>query len=614
MADELVEIRHFLEQLPPFDLLESNILDDVINHIEIIYLREGSQLPPPESPSNSLYIVRRGALTYLGQDRALLGKYGEGDLCTVFINDNDANIQVSTDEDSLLYLIPQAVIEPLIMQDADVQAYFSKTASERLNHRMNKAHDDAVISSSLMNNPVSDFFHSPVATVGADQTIQTVAQKMTELDFSCLVVTNQDDMAVGIVTDKDIRRRCVAQGVPSDLPVSKIMTTSLLTLEANANAFDALAMMTSRKIHHLPITQHGQVIGMLTITDLMHYAEQNAINITRQIRKATDLDELGQISRLLPKLQERMTKLGHSANHISRSMSAITNAITIKLIELAETLFGQAPVNYAWLAAGSQARGEQLAYSDQDNALIIERALNEQEDAWFSKFAHYVCDGLALCGFVHCPGQVMVSNEKWRQPQQVWHKYFQQWITTPEPKALMHSSIFFDLTTVYGDSQLLESVRQKMLAQTQKSSLFIAHLSKNALQLKPPLGFFRDFVLVQNGDNKSSLDLKHNGIAPIVDLARIYALSEGVDEVSTLARLKKVGGTKSLSQGEADNLIDAFEFLTLLKVEHQARLMSENKPIDNFIQPKMLSRLEREHLKDAFKVIKALQDNRQQVY
>ncbi|MFQ3195795.1 MAG: CBS domain-containing protein, partial [Colwellia sp.] len=357
--------------------------------------------------------------------------------------------------------------------------------------------------------------------------------------------------------------------------------------------------------------EYGELVAMVTITDLMNNEGHNAVNITSIIRKAGTINDLIRISKLLPKLQIRMAKLGTSADHVGKSISAITMAFTIRIIEMSEKINGKAPVPYAWLACGSQGRQEQLAHSDQDNALIISDDLRPEHEAWFENLASFVCDGLAACGFVLCPGDIMATNPKWRQPQKKWHKYFEQWVNTPSPQALLNGCVFFDLTTVHGDESLLNDVRVKLLKKTSGNSLFLAHMSRNALMLRPPLGFFRDFVLISDGDHKSSLDIKHNGIAPIVDLARIYALAEGIASVNTIERLQKAAGTPSISRESAANLIDAYEFLGILRLEHQANLLQANKEANNYLSPKKLSKLEREHLKDAFKVIKALQDSRQ---
>jgi CBS domain-containing protein len=622
MDTELSEIISFIKEIPPFDLLPCTIVDKLVREMSISYVRAGETLPPEGINDARLFILRKGALVYLTADKELIGKYGEGDICTVFCHEQqeeergaaNKKITVVTEEDTLLYTIPYLILKALVQDTPEVSAFFEQTAAQRLSKKVVKLNEEAIVASSLSNMSVKDFYHTPVATIAAKSSIQQAAIQMTEQGFSCLVVINDQDTtdsSVGIITDKDIRRRCVAQGLPIQNPVSDIMTKDITTLDINSSAFDALITMTSKHIHHLPITQQGILVGMVTVTDLINNEGHNAFNLTSIIRKAETIDELAQISQFLPQLQIRLTKLGTSADHIGKSISAITMAFTIRLIKMAEKIYGPAPVPYAWLSAGSQARQEQLAHSDQDNALIISNEMKNEDSQWFHDLATFVCDGLAVCGFIYCPGNIMASNTEWRQTQNGWQKYFDKWIDTPNPKALLNSSVFFDLNTVYGDHQLLDNVRKKMLVKTQRSSLFIAHLSANALQLRPPLGFFRDFVLKQNGKHKATLDLKHNGIAPIVDLARIFALSQGIPAVNTIDRIIQTAGTSSLTKASAANLVDAYEFLTTVRLEHQARQLQKGESPDNYVSPKEISKLEREHLKDAFKVIKALQDHQQ---
>lgn len=615
MDNELSEIYAFIGATAPFEQLSQETIINLVSHIEICYLTKGEFMPPKHMEEAYFYIVRKGALSYLDLDDTLLGKYGEKDICSVFAYpEKYADIKVQVDEDCLLYGIEKQAFLTSVIEFPHIIRFFEQSAEERLQTTVSSMHDEAVVNSSLSNTPIDQLYHSPAGSIEQSSTIKDTAERMTELGYSCLVVTDEQQQVKGIVTDKDFRRRCIAQGISPDQPISSIMTENITTLDIRNTAFDALINMTSRHIHHLPITKNGQLDGMLTITDLMHFEGQNAINVTSLIHKADSIQSLAEISQLLPKLQMKMAKLGTTAEQVGKSISAITMAFTIRLIELAEEQFGQAPVPFAWLSAGSQARQEQFAHSDQDNALIIDNSVTPEQMNWFEQLAQFVCDGLNACGFIYCPGQVMATNPKWCQTESVWHQYFQQWIDNPDPKALMHSSIFFDLATVYGEKSLLERVRASMLERTTQSSLFIAHMSKNALQHKPPLGFFRDFVLTSTGKDKKAMDLKHNGIAPIVDLARIYALSEGITSVNTIERLKLAAGSKSLTKGSCANLIDAFEFLGSLRLHHQANQLKAGNDPDNYLAPKEISRLEREHLKDAFKVIKTLQDNRQSVF
>lgn len=619
MDIELSEISSFIQRIPPFDSLPKSALARLVRELSINYVRKGETLPPEGIEEPRLYIVRKGALSCLSSDDELISRLGESDLCTEFCKQslhlpNDiqqrAPRQVKTDEDCLVYSLDSEVIRELGELYPSISDYFSYNSAQRLKQKMSKVNEEAVISSSLMNTSVSDFYHSPVAGIDASQSIQQAAIKMTEQSFSCLVVLDNNSF-IGIVTDKDIRRRCVAEGLPITTSICEIMTRDVSTIDVKSNAYDALMAMTAKHIHHLPVTKQGEVVGMVTVTDLMNNEGHNAINFSSIINKAKNLTELVEISDLLPKLQIRLAKLGASADHVGKSISAITMAFTKRLIDMAEEKYGPSPVPYAWLAAGSQARQEQLAHSDQDNGIIICDSMKPYDDAWFENLATFVCDGLADCGFIYCPGDIMATNPKWRQPKKVWQKYFDGWVDTPTPKALLNSSVFFDLETIYGDASLLDSVRTNLLKKTTKSSLFIAHLSKNALGLRPPLGFFRDFVLKQNGKHKATLDLKHNGIAPIVDLARIYALSQGISAVNTIERIKQAAGTPAITKSSAENLLDAYEFLGILRVKHQANKLVKGLEPDNYLSPKELSKLEREHLKDAFKVIKTLQDSRQ---
>jgi len=627
MDTELSEIYSFIQSIPPFDSLPKPALARLIRELNINYVRKDEYLPPKGINEPRLYIVRKGALSCLSNEEELVSRLGESDLCTEFckqslqLPDNKEpsegeptkKRQVRTDEDSLIYSLDAKILQDIGDKYPSVSDYFSHNSAERLKQKMSKVNEEAIISSTLMNTPVSNFYHTPVAGIDASQSIQQAAKQMTEQSYSCLVVLDNKS-CVGIITDKDIRRRCVAEGLPITTNICEIMTRDMSTIDIKDNAYDALMMMTAKHIHHLPVTKQGEVVGMVTVTDLMNNEGHNAVNFSSIIHKAKSLVELKEISDLLPKLQIRLAKLGASADHVGKSISAITMAFTKRLIEMAEERYGQSPVPYAWLAAGSQARQEQLAHSDQDNAIIICDSMKPYDDAWFENLATFVCDGLADCGFIYCPGDIMATNPKWRQPAKTWQKYFDGWVDTPSPKALLNSSVFFDLETICGDASLLNGVREHLLKKTKNNTLFIAHLSKNALGLRPPLGFFRDFVLKQNGKHKATLDLKHNGIAPIVDLARIYALSQGISAVNTIERIKQAAGTAAITKSSAENLIDAYEFLGILRVKHQAKKLVQGDDADNYLSPKELSKLEREHLKDAFKVIKTLQDSRQATF
>jgi CBS domain-containing protein len=202
----------------------------------------------------------------------------------------------------------------------------------------------------------------------------------------------------------------------------------------------------------------------------------------------------------------------------------------------------------------------------------------------------------------------MATNPEWRQPVSVWKEYFQKWIEHPDKKALMLASIFFDLRPVYGDSTLFESVQKSMLASAKENRIFIAYLVSNALTHRPPLGFFRNFVLIHAKEHDNTLDVKHRGIVPIVDIARVLALSEGIAVVNTTERLQAACAAGGVSSEMTQDLVDALEYIGSLRNHHQVERIRAGQAADNFLDPKSLSGLERKHLKDAFAIIKSMQE------
>ncbi len=608
MEIELKEIRDFIAAIPPFDQLPSDVVDEVTHKINIQYLRDGNTLPIEGESQSHLYVISKGLISLHSKDNRLIGKLGEGDICTMFCMETPIEgYTVKADEDTLLYAIPCVELADIVKDyPGIVLSFIQNSAAQRLKSAVDTMQKNTNAASALMYTSVEDIMHSPVLTIASSASIADAARKMTKRRISCLMV-EQDEKVVGILTIKDIAKRCVAAELPPQSSVDKIMTTRLITIERDTFAYDALMIMTRESVRHLPVMNQGKLCGMLTASDLIRHEGRNSAFLTGAIKKAKNIETLIESSNAVPQLQLQLVNMGATADHVGKGVTAITSAITRRLIDMAMDKLGPAPVPFTWVAAGSQARREQTSHSDQDNGLVLHDDVKEDDMPYFAELAKFVCDGLAKCGYIYCPGDVMAMNPKWCQPQNVWAGYFSQWMGSPKPEALMLSSIFFDLRAIYGDKHLLEEIRSNMLKTSQESSLFLAHLTANALKLRPPLGIIRDFVLIHDGKHDDTLDMKHNGIVPIVDLARIYALAEGIAPVNTIERLKLASGTRSLSTEGGANLLDAFEFIGSVRIQHQARQIRDGVKPDNYLPPKNLSRLEREHLKDAFKVIQSMQ-------
>lgn len=460
----------------------------------------------------------------------------------------------------------------------------------------------------LIGLPVRSLVRRDPITTAPTTTLREAAELMRDRRVSSVLLVEQGRL-FGLVTDRDLRNRALAAGVDPSTALIDIATVAPLTIPADAPAFDALLLMARHAIHHVPVMDGERVVGMITATDVTEQHGTSAVFLAGDIHKQTTLEGLVECASRVKALQRSLAAAGSSAWATGHLVTAITDALTTRLLHLGEARFGPPPVDYAWVAAGSQARSEQTARSDQDNCMILDDAYDgAAHGAYFEQLATFVCDGLHACGYVHCPGEMMAKTARWRQPRHVWRDYFDQWIDTPEPMALMLTCVFFDVRSVAGRSELLETLRAEVLARTPRAKLFLALMVGNALTHRPPLGLFGQLTTARRGAHKGTIDLKHDGIVPVIDLARIYALAAGNPAVNTHDRLAHAADSGEISPEGARDLREALEFLAGLRIRHQAERMQAGFEADNHLRPSALSNFERSQLKDAFGVVKTLQD------
>ncbi len=609
MDVELLEIRDFLAAHPPFDRLPDEVLDRLPLELSVRYLRRGTPFPPPDADGAYLYLVRSGALELRDTKKELLGKYGEGEIWNSPCDQEElgTDLRVYTVEDSLFYLLPCERVAQLRQRYPTFDELFERSIRERLKRAIDALQQSCSSGIGLLTVEVSRLVTRAPVQVEPQISIREAAQLMNQERISALLVS-EGGVLLGIMTDRDLRH-AVAEAIPYEQPVSAIMSRKLHKVTRETSAFEALITMTRLNVHHLPVMGRDGVCGLISTTDLVRYQSANPIFLVGDVRTCGSVEELARVATQLPELQVQIVSAGATAYHLGHAIASVTDAITQRLIELAEIRLGPPPLPYVWIAGGSQGRREQTIHTDQDNGIIIDDAYDaERHDSWFGALAHFVNDGLDLCGFSRCPGEVMASNPRWRQPLRVWRDYFHDWILHAERKKAMLAVNFLDTRAIYGESLLHDKLHAEAVALAKENKVFHAYLAANSLTNSPPLGFFRNFVLVSDGDHAKSLDVKHRAIIPIVDLARLHALAAGLPEINSLERLRAAAELGAMPAETAADLEDALEFIATLRARHQARQTTHGEVADNYVKPAELSPLERSHLKDAFSVIRTVQN------
>ena len=616
MEAEVQEIREHLRRFPPFDRLEPEWLEQIAASVEVAYYRDGSAIQEYGEPIDALRYVRSGAVEVYRHNGELYNRLSEGDIFghTGLLHKRQVRFPAKAIEDTLLYLIPADVFDRLCNED-DQFADFVELSGPRLQSTVeqNERENDMMVT--RVRRLLS---RSPVMIVET-ASVHEAARMMTENHVSAILLvaeaaadddrsfTGQDGRhwrLTGILTDQDLRVRVLAAGGSVETRLADIKHDRLITTQSDESVYEAMLAMLRNNVHHLPVLHRRRPVGVVHLSDIVRYETHSSLYLVTNIFNQGSVKGL---VRLMPDVRAAFLRLvddGATSLMIGEAMSSIGRSLIRRLIELAEHELGPPPVPYCFMVNGSMARNDQTISTDQDNALILDDSFDpEQHDEWFATLAKRVSDGLDACGYPYCQGGIMATNDKWRQPLSVWRRYFEEWINEPDPERLLHSSIFFDLDGVYGEERFVEQLQDLVAERASQSPLFLAAMARNALNRTPPLGFFRTFVMEKDGRHNNSINIKRRGTAPLVDVIRVHALAVGSRSQTSFDRLDDITRANTLPAGQADKLRYALEFLSMVRIRHQAHDLKHHHTPDNNIEPENVSDDERHNLKDAFQVL-----------
>lgn len=622
MVKIIEDVIDFLKSVPPFEFLTNEVINSVTVKTSMEYYPKGTHILLQDGPpSEYLYVIKKGGVKVyrkIENEEIVIDYRSEGDSFgfVSLISGDKSRANVVTIDDTICYLIPKETINSLIDKYPEVRDFFLRSF---MNIYLDKGYREDTgkkfiahtVDKILFTTPVEDVATKEVISVPENTSIREAAKIMCENSISSLIIMDKDGIPIGIITDKDLRKKVVAMARNVEEPVKNIMSFPIIKIDAKDYCFEAVVKMLKYNLHHLLVIKNGQISGIVTNHDIMMLQGFSPITVVRDLEIQQNVEGLMNAAKQINSIVGNLISQGAKASNITRIITEINDRIVRKIIQFAEREFGQPPVPYCWIALGSEGRKEQTFKTDQDNALIYaDPKPEEQEEVqkYFLAFTEYVKSNLLKCGFPPCPGDIMASNPKWCQPLKVWKKYFSQWIYTPKGENINLSNIFIDFRGIYGDLTLEESLRDFVLSTAKEQRVFLGYLANLAVRNRPPLGFFKTFVVEKSGEHKDKLNLKIKGIAPIVDIIRLFSLEKGVRETSTLERIETLKTKHTVVRDYAEEIIYAFEFLMLLRIRHQYEQVLQGSMPDNFIDPEKLSNLEKKLLKDTFQLISKLQD------
>jgi len=620
----------FLNQYPPFNLIAPDKLQALAAQVRVLYLEPGQVLfTQGDAPHELFYVVRQGSVRLeqrqQGGEVRLVDVCDEGDVfgARALIAKKTYASTATAAEEALVYGVPSAVFALILHENPEVALYFAagfaagaaapqggmqetnraRQGLQRRQHTPLPLHLEEVLEVDTRQGAL-------VCT--PETSLRLAAQMMTDKNASYMLVVDAGQRPLGILTDTDMRKQVVAGHVGIDEKVTAIMSSPVVTIQPHPHLAEALIPIMRHKIKHLCVTGDGTVnspvLGVLTEHDLLLAQGNNPAVLVEEIRQIKNVDKLPAIRERAEELLQKYLEQEVSIAFVAHIMNEINDALIVRILQHAESVLGEPPRRYCWLAIGSGGRQEQLLRTDQDNALVFAdqpAGSDKNAQTYFLQLAKLVNELLAKCGFALCPANMMAGNPQWCQPLHTWEQYFYNWIHEPTEEALLHAAVFFDFRPVYGDAVLSSRLTEYIYTHIQQERIFLPYLARHALQSPPPLSFFRNFVVERSGEHKHQFDIKLRAMTPLVDAARVLTLDNRIaGENNTFRRFARLAELEPQNAALYREAAMAYEIM----LRYRAQSGLRNQDTGRYLDPSQLNKLERQTLRNTFKPISDVQE------
>ncbi|GLI52563.1 putative nucleotidyltransferase substrate binding domain-containing protein [Thermodesulfovibrio yellowstonii] len=594
-----------IKKIYPFDTLPIEEIEEIVSIAELktykkneILFKEGSE------PLNFLYIILEGEV-FLEKNSQLIAHLKGGDIfgyvSLVSEMSPVSTARIVEDNTKILQIKKEKFLD-LLSKYESFSKYFTKELAKRV-HKVPKLRSSFQMER-LLDVRIKDIKIKEPLLIKGNMNIIDTAKTMAEHDSTfCLV---QKDGEIGIITERDIIKKILAKEInPSLAKAQDVATFPIITMDASEPLFNALLTMAKHRIRKLVIMDSGAIWGILDDRVVISHESKNIIFLIKEIDRAKSTEELSYLYSLVNESVIDGVMSGLDPEYVGKYIAELNDHFMARVVRLVEEEIGLPLCNYSIMVIGSEGRREQSLKTDQDNALIFEG--NSANREYFEKFSELYIKYLLDIGFPPCQGNVMISNPYWRRTKEEWFKEIGRWMENPKPENVLNISIFFDFRNVFGEDKLIDELWQFIFQRIRISKHFLPFLASEAIKFTPPVGFLGKLKTEKEGKYKGEIDIKKYGIFPITQGIRVLSLHNEIRNTNTFERIRKLKDLSIFTPDFARDLEEGYRFLMTLRLKSQAKKIRNNIPPDNYINPKELSKTEKEILIDVFKKIEEFQ-------
>ncbi len=629
-----LRVADFLKRYPPFEYLsESELLD--LAHGGRVKFHEADEIlfETGQVRGRFVWIIQRGMVnlyrpTPTGEE--LIDVRVEGDLVGLDWEEPEVDYRATARvaQESILYALPADLFHAICRGSGDasgfLSAYFTvKDAAQRPVTQAEQVELNESASNWLTHaEALLERAANRLLIAMPDERIRDVASRFAPGLQEAVVVVDEETRPIGIVTEADLSSRVATGEVPVDEPVSRIMTSPVVTLPSSTRAGDVIMTMLRGRRHHVVITEDGTtqspVVGILGEKTVQAVHGNVPIFLSKEFPLARDVGELRRLRDRADELLLRFIEGEAPIEWLTNFVAQVDRMLTDQAIELAreklrEKKLTEPDLPWAWIALHSEGRKERLLRSAQRTGIVHADPPGGRLDVpaklWFSELANEVGAMLSMCRFPLDPWGRMASNPKWCRSVSQWSQTFRDWVRQPAENNIVALTPFFDLRAIAGDRSLVRSLRQTINDEIGACPGFVPLLANDALANLPPVTVFRDSVLDAHGDVWDTINTKTNMLSPLVDIARVFALELGLEDATfTPDRFRKTAEQLPEYAGILAEAAEAFDHSLKL----QTRVGLKRGDNARLVRPDELTPLEVQRVKAIFRTVGRLMEAAQE--
>jgi len=611
----------FLRRVPPFQFLDNASLEEIAGNMSIEFFPKNTMILHQDGPpSESLRVIKKGGVkVFLSNDDEIVIDYkSEGDSFGYIslLSGDRSRANVVAIEDTLCYLLPKEVILRIISKEPSFgeyfmksffQKYLDKTYKEMRNKNLLFKEGEKI----LYTTPVGNLTKKEVVTAPASTPVRDAAMLMSENRISSVVITDNRDRPVGIITDRDLRDKVVARGADLSMPCSTIMSDGVVSIDSQMTCFDALARMIELNIHHLLVTEGGRMKGIVTNHDFMVLQGSSPLSLLKSIDRQKNIEDLPPIYNKISLITSLLLREGVRAGNILRIISELHDRLLYKIIDISIGEIGDPPAPFAFFVYGTEGRKEEtfktvfrcaLAYRD-----ITTFTEKREMERFCSSLLDHLQRSLKKCVLPLFDTKPLGENVPISAEISEWRRNVLNALRSRDDNNILMAKKFLDLRSIYGDKMIIKSLRGQLFDQIRTNYQYKSIITEYDPGDKSLVGFFKQFVVNGEGEQSESLDIKQKGIIRIADSIRALAIMNGLHETSTIERLNILSRRGRFPEELRADVSSAFEFLLQILLQAQLAKKESGAEIDNLVIPGRLTLLEKKTLKEIFQLIPVLQ-------